>query len=120
MHVLFQRWPKEVDVSAIEKDEKFLISLSEVLEIPIDDIDRLRTIWRGNFIPTLRLIQQKELSFSIRLLGGSLAQYMRATHEWFEDIKNTFPAVTIARCIMYQQYPQYRQYPDRVCITERK
>jgi hypothetical protein len=94
MHVLFQRWPKEVDLSAIETDQQYLILLSETLEIPIDDIDRLRTIWRGNFIPILRLIQQKELSFSIRLLGGSLAQYMRATHEWFENIKGAFPEVT--------------------------
>lgn len=94
MHVLIQQWPKEVDFSEIDTDHKFLILLSDTLQIPIDDIDRLRTIWRGSFTATLRLIQQKELSFSIRLLGGSLAQYIRATHEWFENIKNSFPAVT--------------------------
>ncbi len=94
MHVLIQQWPKEVDFSEIDADHKFLILLSDTLQIPIDDIDRLRTIWRGSFTATLRLIQQKELSFSIRLLGGSLAQYIRATHEWFENIKNSFPAVT--------------------------
>jgi len=93
MHVLFQRWPKEIDLKAIDNDEKYLILLSETLEISIDDLDRLRTIWRGNFIAILRLIQQKDLSFSIRLLGGSLTQYMRATHEWFENIKTTYPEV---------------------------
>ncbi len=93
MHVLFQRWPKDMDLSEIDQDEKALILLSETLEIPIDDIDRLRTIWRGSFTQTLRLIQQREVSFSIRLLGGSLAQYMRATHEWFENIKSNFPEV---------------------------
>jgi hypothetical protein len=94
MHLLFHRWPGDVDLSAIENDEKALILLSETLEIPIDDIDRLHTIWRENFTANLRLIRQKELSFSIRLLGGSLAQYMRATHEWFENIKNAYPNVT--------------------------
>ncbi len=93
MHLLFQQWPDDVDLSAIENDEKALVLLSDTLEIPIDDIDRLRTIWRGNFTSTLRRIQQKEISFSIRLLGGSLTQYMRATHEWFENIQNKFSAV---------------------------
>ena len=42
MHVLFQQWPREVDLAEIESDQKYLMLLSETLEIPIDDIDRLR------------------------------------------------------------------------------
>jgi hypothetical protein len=74
IHELFQRWPKGVD-------------------IPIDDLERLQAIWRGNFVPTLKLIHQKKLSISLRLLGGSFAQYMKATSEWFDNIKSAVPEI---------------------------
>lgn len=94
IHLLFSRWPKEVDLSVLENDSTYWPALSETLDIAIDDLERLRTIWRDNFIPTLKLIQQKELSISVQLLGGSFAQYMRATHEWFENVKAAFPEIT--------------------------
>ncbi len=93
MHSLFNRWPGTVDVSEVERSPKYWSVLSETLQIPPDDLERLKTIWRGEFVPVLKLIQQKELSISVRLLSGSLSQYMRATHEWFETIKNSFPDI---------------------------
>jgi hypothetical protein len=91
MHELFQRWPKEIDISLAEQDSKYWSLLSNTIEIPIDDLERLQSIWHDNFIPTLKLIHQKKLSLSLRLLGGSFAQYMKATSEWFDNIKATIP-----------------------------
>ncbi len=94
MHVLLSQWPKDIDISLAGHDKKIIHSLADVLKIDFDDIERLQSIWREDFFQTIQLIQQKELSFSVRLLGGSLVQYMRATHEWFENIKTAFPDIT--------------------------
>ncbi|MBE0698309.1 MAG: hypothetical protein IH586_15430, partial [Anaerolineaceae bacterium] len=94
MHFLFRQWPKQVGLSEIDQNPMAWQLLSETLQVPADDLERLRTIWQGDFLPTLENIRDKELSISVRLLSGSLAQYMRATHEWFENIKTFCPALT--------------------------
>jgi hypothetical protein len=94
MHFLFRQWPKKVDLSEIDQNPLVWQLLSETLRVPPDDLERLRTIWRGSFLFTLQNIRDKELSISVRLLSGSLAQYMRATHEWFENIKTFCPELT--------------------------
>jgi hypothetical protein len=93
IHALFQRWPERIDLCQVEADPTCQKLLSETLEIPIDDLERLKTIWGKRYISNLQAIRQRDFSISIRLLGGSLAQYMRATHEWFENIKLTFPDI---------------------------
>lgn len=94
MHLLFQRWPAEMDLERIDQDPQANLMLSEVLSIAPEDLDRLRAIWRKQFIPNLRLIQKQERSMGLRLLSSSLSQYMRATHEWWENIERACPALT--------------------------
>jgi len=94
LHFLFLGWPRQKDLAEIERDPAAWQTLCETLQISADDLERLRTIWRGSFLSMLQTIQEKELSLSVRLLGGSLAQYMRATHEWFENIRASCPEIT--------------------------
>lgn len=94
MHLLFQRWPKDLDLSVLANDQNAWKMLSDVLEIAPEDLDRLRIIWRGDFLKILKKIQQTGLSMRVRLLSGSLSQYMRATYEWFENIKRVCPQIT--------------------------
>jgi len=93
IHALFQRWPRGVDIALVEQDPKYWSLLSDIIEIPMDDLERLQAIWRGNFASTLKLIHHKKLSISLRLLGGSFAQYMKATSEWFDNIKSAVPDI---------------------------
>ncbi|MDR3577674.1 MAG: hypothetical protein P4L50_27730 [Anaerolineaceae bacterium] len=93
IHGLLRRWPANIDLSDIDINPKYWSMLSEITQIPSDDLERLKTIWREAFFSNMKLIQQKEISFNLRLLGGSLAQYMKATHEWFENIKTAFPEI---------------------------
>ncbi len=93
LHVLFARFPKEVDIRNIEQDPVQFAALAQTLEISVEDLERLRTVWRENFVAILKGIQQKACSISVRLLGGSMAQYLRATHEWFENVKAAFPDI---------------------------
>lgn len=91
IHFLFQHWPKDIPLSRIETNQEAWQLLSETLQIPEEDLDRMRVIWRGSFLAVMQRIQSKELSISVRLLESSLAQYMRATHEWFGNIETAFP-----------------------------
>lgn len=93
MHLLLQRWPKDLDLAAAEQDPQVYATLGETLSMGIDDLDRLRVIWREDFIPTIRLIQARDRSFGVRLLSGSLSQYMRATHDWWENIERACPPI---------------------------
>ncbi len=93
IHLLLSQWPRSVDLSTVLEQPEALSRLSQVIRIPMDDLERLRSVWQNRFIPILKQIQQKGLSISVRLLGGSLTQYMKATHEWFENIKNAVPGL---------------------------
>jgi hypothetical protein len=94
MHALSARWPKDVDLEEMEDGEYMLALLSDTLGIAVEDLQRLRIIWRDQFVPTMKAVFQRELSFSVKLLGGSLAQYIKATHEWFENIRSAFPTLS--------------------------
>jgi hypothetical protein len=93
VHFLLGQWPKNIDLAEIEHEPKYWALLAQITRIHADDLERLKTIWRGEFVAILKLIQQKELSLSLRLLGSSLAQYMKATHQWFESIRDTLPEI---------------------------
>lgn len=92
MNLLLQGWPAGLALeTALESPEAYA-RLSETLQLPLEDLDRLRTIWRDEFIPTLKQIRKRRKSMGIRLLSGSLSQYMRATHGWWENIQRCCPA----------------------------
>lgn len=93
MNLLLQHWPEQVDLAAAETDLQVFNLLSETLTISIEDLERLRVIWQKQFIPIMKQIRGQRRSIRIRLLNGSLSQYMRATHEWWENIERTCPAV---------------------------
>lgn len=76
--------------------------LAEILELPEDDLDRLWSVWQTSPIPGgdegpwspqqyLLQIAHKRISFRIRLLSGSLAEYWRATRAWWDHIERSFP-----------------------------
>ena len=94
LNLLFQRWPGEIELESIEADPQNWLLLSEVLQVSPEDLERLRTIWRGDFLPTLQRIRHTRRSMGVRLLSASLSQYMRATHEWFENIARACPDLT--------------------------
>jgi hypothetical protein len=94
LNLLLQRWPREKDLASVESTPDALLLLSEVLQVAPEDLERLRTIWRADFVPTLERIRATRRSIGVRLLNSSLSQYMRATHEWFESIARACPALT--------------------------
>jgi hypothetical protein len=93
LHLLFQNWVGDLNDAPIEPGGELWNSLCQKLKIGSEDMERLRTIWGRGFITKLNQIKNQELSISLRLLSGSLTHYLRATHQWIENITQAVPAI---------------------------
>lgn len=70
-----------------------LENLSDLTGIPLEDLERLRSIWGEEFADNLIAIAQEKQSLSVRLLAGSLADYRRATRQWWNHICDVVPEI---------------------------
>jgi hypothetical protein len=70
-----------------------LLALSDQTNIPLDDLDRLRRIWKEALAANLLTIAQNKQSLSVRLLAGSLADYRRATRQWWMNVDLHTPEI---------------------------
>ena len=76
---------------AVDVDQAAFEALAVALKMAVDDLERLRLIWGKDFLPTLELIASRRCSFRVRLLGGSLSEYWRATRLWWDNIEVACP-----------------------------
>ncbi|WP_075061729.1 DUF6909 family protein [Ornatilinea apprima] len=67
--------------------------LAERLRMSIEDLNRLRTIWGGQFESMLKQIASQKCSFKVRLLTASLSEYWRVTRIWLENILAASPTL---------------------------
>ncbi len=74
-----------------ELSQERLVQLADMLEISQDDLERLASIWEQSFVPNLRKIAEKPKRMSVQLLSGTLSEYRRATHVWWENIERAYP-----------------------------
>jgi hypothetical protein len=93
LHLLMRRMPRGFDFAAAEQNPEAWTQLADMLNIAVDDLNRLRMLWREDFPHVLQAIHRNEKSIGVRLLSGSLSQYMRATHKWFENIVAACPSI---------------------------
>lgn len=93
MHTLLRQHLAGVDQAQRASHLEFGQMLADGLLISLDDLERLRAVWGVDFSMFLQQIASQTLSFSVRLLAGSLSDYRRATHDWWMNIAATFPAV---------------------------
>ena len=60
--------------------------LAAALQLDLDDLRRLETVWGAHFVPTMALIAAGRKQFSLRQVAGSLADYRRGTAYWWDDV----------------------------------
>jgi hypothetical protein len=70
-----------------------MATLAVGMGIAVEDLERLRLVWRDAFWDTLRRIAGGEARLSVRLLSGSMNDYRRATHGWFDHVAAVSPAL---------------------------
>lgn len=79
----------ELDLPAVLGSQVAWQELADVLQISLEDLGKLRTIWGEAFVPNLQCIAAAPRRFRVRLLAGSLSAYRRATHRWWENIERS-------------------------------
>lgn len=91
MHLLLQRWPNNLDLEEAETSPEGASLLAKTLGLSREELERLRMVWGASFIPNLKRIRRVKRSIGIRLLSGSLSQYQKAIHGWWENIERSCP-----------------------------
>jgi hypothetical protein len=80
----------------LEKAETNPVSfrqLAQTLEMPIEDLERLRTIWGLRFGENLQKIASRACNLRLHLLSSSLSEYWRATRMWWDNIEQYVPDI---------------------------
>jgi hypothetical protein len=92
LHMLFNQH-KGFNFDSLEQKPGALQALGNTLQLSLDDLGRLRTIWGKDFVPVLRNIAAQPRHMRVRLLSGSFSEYRRATNMWWEQIEAEFPSI---------------------------
>lgn len=75
--------------------------ICEKTGIQNDDIIRLASIWGEETVERLHEIATRKQEMGVRMLAGSLADYKRATRQWWINVEDRTPGIS------YQQRPIY-------------
>jgi hypothetical protein len=88
MHLLIQR--NNTFISRINSTNKLqdidLQELAQSLNLPREDIERLKSVWGEDFKSNLCQIAVRPCRLKVRLLNGSLVEYRRATDLWWGHV----------------------------------
>lgn len=93
MHRLLQSLPKNIKLAKTLTDESIQQQIADCLEISLDDLKRLITIWGEGFAKQIEEISRGTISLRIKLLASSLSAYRRATHGWWNRIEKAVPDI---------------------------
>jgi hypothetical protein len=74
--------------------DQHLREITDLLQITVEELWRLETIWGDQFIPMLQRIRDQTMDLEVQLFSGSLNEYRRATRFWWENIEFNFPEIT--------------------------
>jgi len=94
LHQRLESIPSSFFLQDLCQEDMNYSPLTEILEIPIEDLDRLYAIWDKDFgchLEEIAKLPVKDLK--IRLLSGTLNEYRRATHIWWKNIVHHVPAL---------------------------
>ena len=93
LHLRLRRLPNSVSLRKMGGTIAGYSKLANMLEIPIDDFDRLYAIWDQELGANLERIATAPCDLRVRLLSGSLSEYRRARNAWWENIEQAFQAI---------------------------
>lgn len=76
-------------------------AIAEETQIPQEDLERLGLIWRQETVDRLINIAEEKQEISIRMLAGSLADYKRATRQWWINVEEKTPGISFQKRPVY-------------------
>ena len=84
---------KSTSVTELGKTIAGYSKLANLLEIQVEDLDRLYAVWDEDFFENLTSVASSVCDLRIRLLSTSLSEYRRARNAWWENIEKTVPNI---------------------------
>jgi hypothetical protein len=93
LHHLLQRLPASISLEDIAENPRQYSQLDEILETPMEDIERLYAIWGEELGRNLEAVAAAPRNLRVQLLSGSLSEYRRATHAWWNLIARAAPEI---------------------------
>jgi hypothetical protein len=99
LHNRIQSLPADIDFEHCLQESQDRHKLAKTLAISLDDLDRLQQVWGADFAANLQRVRDFLPRFHIRLLNGSLSEYRRATHTWWNHIEAASP--DLRECPVY-------------------
>ncbi|HKJ28224.1 MAG TPA: hypothetical protein VJ965_11345 [Anaerolineales bacterium] len=93
IHTHLQQLPPGFSFEHIADDPDRLKKLAGTLELNEDDMLTLVTIWQDAFEANIRQVAARRLDLKIQLLDGSLTEYRRAIHRWWQEIEQLCPSL---------------------------
>ena len=93
LYAQLQSLSEDADFNTCAADPNARSALAEKLKISPDDLERLQRVWGASFAANMTQFRQSSPRFRIRLLNGSLSEYRRATHTWWEHIEAAYPSL---------------------------
>lgn len=94
LHQKLRRLAPAISIENIANYLPDYAELDQLLETSMDDIERLYAIWGDQFGNNLGRIAVESRNLRVQLLSGSLSEYRRATHLWWENIERALPEIT--------------------------
>jgi hypothetical protein len=88
IHVLLKRNSHITSQDYLSRimQESDLNELASSLNIHIDDLERLKTVWGVEFESNMHHVATTQRKLRVKLLNGSLVEYRRATGIWWKNI----------------------------------
>lgn len=93
LHQLLNKFSDEELAALSPESNEDLKRLAEVLQVTLEEILRIDTIWGDRFLSMLKRIRSQELDLEVQLFSGSLNEYRRATRFWWENIESGYPEI---------------------------
>ena len=86
-----QGFPVESIKRAGKDDVEAFQNLAKTLDMDVEDLKRFKSIWGETFVENIKHIADTHCDFRVRLLSGSLSEYIRAARFWWDHIEERCP-----------------------------
>lgn len=94
LHIILNQLPASFDLNDVVNDREKFSNLAEHIQLSEEDLKRFEVIWEHEFVNNLERIKNKKCDLRVNLLAGSLSEYWRATHAWWNHIEMINPLPT--------------------------
>ena len=86
LHILLGEVSDELLLGISPNNVEDYKHIAETILSPVEDLNRLRTIWGAEMGKWLLEIKRRSSELRIRLLDSSLIQYARSTNSWLQNV----------------------------------